>query len=85
MTYEERRPIDTRCKNLNFELTSAQHEIVRQVRSLCTKFPDEYWRERDALAEFPQDFFEAIAKEVTWVSRFRRSMEGVASGSRRLR
>jgi acyl-CoA dehydrogenase len=47
---------------VNFELTSAQQEIVRQVRSLCTKFPDEYWREHDARAEFPQDFFEAIAK-----------------------
>ena len=47
---------------LNFELTSAQQEIVRQIRSLCTNFPDEYWREQDARAEFPQDFFEAIAK-----------------------
>lgn len=42
-------------------MTSAQQEIVRQVRSLCTNFTDEYWREHDAHAEFPQDFFEAIA------------------------
>jgi alkylation response protein AidB-like acyl-CoA dehydrogenase len=33
---------------------------VRQIRGLCTKFPDEYWREHDDRAEFPQDFFDTI-------------------------
>ncbi len=47
---------------MNFELTEAQEEIVRQVRALCTAFPDEYWRERDRKAEFPHDFYAAIAK-----------------------
>ena len=32
------------------------------MRSLCTKFPDEYSREHDGRAEFPQDFYEAVAK-----------------------
>jgi hypothetical protein len=35
---------------MDFELTAAQQEIVRQVRALCEKFDDEYWRERDAKA-----------------------------------
>src|SRR5438309_9187793 len=47
---------------MDFELTAQQQEIVRQVRALCERFPDEYWRERDARAEFPHDFFNAIAK-----------------------
>src|SRR5260370_6845503 len=46
---------------MNFELTEAQEEIVRQVRALCTNFPDEYWREHDRRAEFPHDFFAAVA------------------------
>ena len=47
---------------MDFELTAAQQEIVRQVRALCEKFDDEYWRERDAKAEFPHDFYAAVAK-----------------------
>src|SRR5271157_5653110 len=47
---------------MDFELTAAQQEIVRQVRALCEKFDDEYWRERDGKAEFPHDFFAAVAK-----------------------
>ena|SRR5215469_14960137 len=47
---------------MNFEMTPAQEEIVRQVRALCANFPDEYWRERDRRAEFPHDFYAAVAK-----------------------
>jgi acyl-CoA dehydrogenase len=47
---------------MNFEMTPAQEEIVRQVRALCENFPDEYWRERDRKAEFPHDFYAAVAK-----------------------
>ncbi len=46
---------------MDFELTPAQEEIVRQVRALCTRFDDEYWREHDAKAEFPNDFYAAVA------------------------
>jgi acyl-CoA dehydrogenase len=47
---------------MDFELTAAQQEIVRQVRALCEKFDDGYWRERDSKAEFPHDFYAAVAK-----------------------
>ena len=47
---------------MDFELTAAQQEIVRQVRVLCEKFDDEYWREKDAQAEFPHDFYAAVAQ-----------------------
>src|SRR5882757_2964102 len=47
---------------MDFDLTPAQQEIIRQVRALCANFPDEYWRERDKKAEFPHEFFNAVAK-----------------------
>ncbi len=47
---------------MDFELTSAQEEIVRQVRTLASRFDDEYWRERDHKAEFPHEFYDAVAK-----------------------
>ncbi|MGO9450227.1 MAG: acyl-CoA dehydrogenase family protein [Candidatus Binataceae bacterium] len=47
---------------MDFELTEAQQEIVRQVRTLGEKFPDEYWREKDARAEFPHDFYAEVAR-----------------------
>ncbi len=54
--------ISSRSQDMNFELTEAQQEIVRQVRTLCANFPDEYWRDHDRRAEFPHDFFAAVAK-----------------------
>jgi acyl-CoA dehydrogenase len=47
---------------MDFALSNAQEEIVRQVRSLCAHFPDEYWRDKDARGEFPHDFFDAVAR-----------------------
>src|SRR5260370_2777758 len=47
---------------MDFELTDALNEIVRGVRALCQRFPDEYWRGKDARHEFPHDFYQAIAK-----------------------
>src|ERR1700690_3772340 len=47
---------------MDFELTAAQQEIVRQVSALCERFDDEYWRDKDAKAEFPHDFYATVAK-----------------------
>ena len=47
---------------MQFELTESQQEIVSQVGALCSNFPDEYWRERDARGEFPHDFYTAVAR-----------------------
>jgi acyl-CoA dehydrogenase len=46
---------------MDFELTDAQQEIVRGVRALCERFPDEYWRGHDARHAFPHDFYKAVA------------------------
>jgi len=47
---------------MDFELTEAQQEIVQQIRAMGQKFPDEYWRERDARAEFPHEFYSEVAR-----------------------
>jgi acyl-CoA dehydrogenase len=46
---------------MDFQFTEEQEEIRKQVRTLCSHFPDEYWRERDESGEFPWDFYKAIA------------------------
>ncbi len=46
---------------MDFSLTDEQEEIRKQVRALCSRFPDEYWRERDETGEFPWDFYQAFA------------------------
>ena len=46
---------------MDFQLTDEQEEIRKQVRALCSRFPDEYWRERDESGEFPWEFYQAIA------------------------
>ncbi len=39
------------------------HEDIRQgMRSLCSRFPDEYWAECDEAHAFPWDFYEAVVK-----------------------
>ena len=47
---------------MDFELTGAQQEIVQQIQALGQKFPDEYWRDKDARAEFPHDFYAEVAR-----------------------
>ncbi|MGH7899298.1 MAG: acyl-CoA dehydrogenase family protein, partial [Candidatus Binatia bacterium] len=46
---------------MDFELTEEQEDIRQQVRALSSRFPDEYWRERDTSAEFPWEFYRAVA------------------------
>jgi acyl-CoA dehydrogenase len=46
---------------MDFEFTAEQQDIQNQVRALCSRFPDEYWRDRDASGEFPWDFYQAVA------------------------
>jgi acyl-CoA dehydrogenase len=46
---------------MDFEFTAEQQDIQNQVRALCSRFPDEYWRDRDASGEFPWEFYQAVA------------------------
>lgn len=46
---------------MDFELSDAQKEIVAGVRTMCQRFPDEFWRGVDSRHEFPHDFYKAVA------------------------
>ncbi|MQA87019.1 MAG: acyl-CoA dehydrogenase [Streptosporangiales bacterium] len=52
---------------MHAELTPEQVAIKEAVAELCADFPDEYWRERDAKLEYPQEFVDALA-EAGWLS-----------------
>ncbi|MFN0090545.1 MAG: acyl-CoA dehydrogenase family protein [Acidimicrobiales bacterium] len=39
------------------------HEAIREgIRTVCSKFPDTYWAEKDDKHEFPWEFYEEMAK-----------------------
>jgi acyl-CoA dehydrogenase len=46
---------------MNFALTDDQRNIRAEIEKLCTKFDDAYWREKDATAIFPEEFYRAVA------------------------
>jgi len=45
------------------ELTEQQSLVRRSVRDLCAEFDDEYWRERDRTATYPQEFVDRLAAD----------------------
>jgi acyl-CoA dehydrogenase len=47
---------------MSFELTQDQELIRKSVAELAGKFDDHYWMEKDQAHEFPQEFYDAIAK-----------------------
>jgi acyl-CoA dehydrogenase len=47
---------------MSFELTEDQELIRKAVAELAGKFDDHYWMEKDLAHEFPQEFYDAIAK-----------------------
>jgi acyl-CoA dehydrogenase len=46
---------------MDYNFTTEQEAIRDEVRRLCSRFGDEYWREHDKSAEFPEDFYQAMA------------------------
>ena len=45
---------------MDFSLTADQQNIRDAVLKHCTRFPDEYWLERDREGVFPHDFFKSL-------------------------
>lgn len=48
---------------MDFTLTTEQEAIRDAVEQICAKFDDAYWLKRDREGGFPQDFYDALAKE----------------------
>ncbi|GAA4799791.1 acyl-CoA dehydrogenase family protein [Actinomycetospora chlora] len=42
--------------------TPEQEKLRGEVRALCARFPDEYWRERDRAREYPDAFVDALTE-----------------------
>jgi acyl-CoA dehydrogenase len=47
---------------MDFSLTADQHNIRQAILKLCSRFPDEYWLERDRDAVFPHEFFTTVVE-----------------------
>jgi alkylation response protein AidB-like acyl-CoA dehydrogenase len=52
---------------MDFKLTDDQLAIRDAVSDLCSRFPEEYWRERDKKLEYPEAFVDALA-EAGWLA-----------------
>ena len=48
---------------MDFSLTPEQERIREAIGKLCSRFPDEYWLQRDKEGGFPADFHQACAKD----------------------
>jgi acyl-CoA dehydrogenase len=47
---------------MDFSLSSEQQAIVDSIDALMATFGDEFWLERDKTGEFPEEFYQAMAK-----------------------
>ncbi|CAN5259400.1 hypothetical protein BH18ACT5_BH18ACT5_15800 [soil metagenome] len=47
---------------MDFELTEDQATVRAAVADLAGKFDDEYWAAKDAVHEFPWEFYNAFAE-----------------------
>jgi acyl-CoA dehydrogenase len=46
---------------MDFSLTPQQSEVRALAERLCSKFEETYWIEKDQRAEFPEEFYRAVA------------------------
>jgi len=53
-------------ESMSFEMTEDQLAIRAAVEKICTRFPLEYWLEKDRNGGFPHDFHKAFA-EAGWL------------------
>jgi alkylation response protein AidB-like acyl-CoA dehydrogenase len=47
---------------VDFSVSPEQETIRDAVRTLCARYPDEYWRDLDKRAAYPDDFVRALTK-----------------------
>ncbi len=48
---------------MDFSLTPEQAVIRESILRHCTRFPDDYWLERDRSGIFPEDFFQSLVED----------------------
>ena len=47
---------------MDFAITTEQQAIIDSIRALMSDFGDDYWLEHDDTGEFPEDFYQAMAR-----------------------
>ena len=47
---------------MDFALTPQQETLRTEVRELCARFPDEYWRRLDRERAYPEEFVTALTR-----------------------
>jgi len=48
---------------MTYELTEQQQSISDAIGKICAKFGDDYWLKRDESGEFPEELYQALAKD----------------------
>src|SRR5947199_9428774 len=48
--------------SMEFAFTPEQAELRAQVRALCSRFPDAYWRETDQARAYPEEFVRTLTE-----------------------
>ena len=48
---------------MNYDMTPEQEAIRDAIARICSDYDDQYWLTRDREGGFPQDFYDAMAKE----------------------
>ena len=51
---------------VDFSLTADQQNIREAILKHCSRFPDEYWLERDRDGVFPHEFYKSMV-EAGWL------------------
>src|SRR4051812_28191789 len=46
---------------MDFVLTQQQSDVRELAERVCANFGDEYWAKKDQSAEFPEEFYRAVA------------------------
>ena len=69
---------------MDFKFTAQQEQIREAVWRLCEGFGPDYWLDRDNTGEFPEDFYQALAKDgwlgIAMPEEFGGSALGIAEG-----
>jgi acyl-CoA dehydrogenase len=65
---------------VDFTLTTAQERLRAEVRTLCARFPDAYWRALDRERAYPEEFVRALTAAGYLSALIPRAYDGLGLG-----
>ena len=66
---------------MNFDTPAEEADLRSAVRSLCAKYPDEYWAEHDAKHQMAWDFYRSSPMPASSASPSPKNTAAAAQGS----